>query len=355
MPLERVDRLVDALGGRLGEAVRANGDSILELRLRGGRPARMRLLGGRELELEVVDASRLRRILSALMENSLYAWEDELRQGYFTAAGGLRVGVCGKLRPGRDAVGDIASIGSACIRVPREARGCAEELARAIAGDRPSSALILSAPGLGKTTLLRDLVRVLSDDGWNVALADERREVAACREGLPLLDVGARTDVMDACPKAQAIPMLLRACCPDVVAADEIGGEGDMRAIRDAFRAGAAVLATAHAPDLDSALRRESVAPLIREGIFDWIVTLGPEPGRVKSVRRFEGSEYAEHCRELALSDGHPVTNPGSAGPGGELFNGIVRADSARSGRGGRPEVRAPQGNPEIDGEVDAC
>ena len=287
--MERADRLAEALGGTLGEAVRRNAETLTELRLRSGRPARLIRMGRSELTLETVEADRLRRILDRLMENSLYAWEDELRQGYFTAAGGLRVGVCGHMAPGRDSLGSLASIGSACIRFPREVKGCAAELKEMLAVDRPEGTLILSPPGLGKTTLLRDLVRMLSDAGWNVGLADERREIAACREGVPQLDVGARTDVMDACPKEKSIPMLVRSCAPDVIAADEIGSAGDMEAIRDAARAGATVIATAHAPDLETALRRKNIAPLLREGVFAWAVTLGPETGRVRSIRKIAG------------------------------------------------------------------
>ena len=287
--MERVDRLAEALGGTLGEAVRQNAETLTELRLRSGQPARLIRMGLPELTLEILETERLRRILNQLMENSLYAWEDELRQGYFTAAGGLRVGVCGHMSPGRESVGNLTSIGSACIRFPREVRGCAAELAEKLSRDRPAGALILSPPGLGKTTLLRDLVRILSDAGWNVGLADERREIAACREGVPQLDVGARTDVMDACPKERSIPMLVRSCAPDVIAADEIGSAGDMEAIRDAARAGAAVIATAHATDCEAALRRRNIAPLLREGVFDWVVTLGPDPGRIRSMRKIAG------------------------------------------------------------------
>ena len=274
---------------RSGEAVRNNAGTLTEIRLRSGRPARLIRMGLPELALETLEAERLRRILNHLMENSLYAWEDELRQGYFTAADGLRVGVCGHMSPGKESLGNLTSIGSACIRFPREVRGCAAELAKRLMEDRLAGTLILSPPGMGKTTLLRDLVRILSDAGWNVGLADERREIAACREGVPQLDVGARTDVMDACPKEKSIPMLVRSCAPDVIAADEIGSAGDMEALRDAARAGAAVIATAHASDREAALRRRNIAPLLREGVFDWVVTLGPEPGRVQSMHKMAG------------------------------------------------------------------
>lgn len=129
----------------------------------------------------------------------------------------------------------------------------------------------------------------------NVAVADERREIAACREGVPQLDVGSRTDVMDGCPKAEAMPMLVRACAPDLLVADEIGSRADAEAIRDAARCGVRVAATAHAGDLREALLRGQIAPLIRDGVFDWCAVLGPEPGKIKSLERWRG-EVVDAC-----------------------------------------------------------
>lgn len=283
------DRLAEALGGALGAAVRENALRVSELRLRSGRPARMELLGGDELSLAPVEAAELKRILNRLMENSLYAWEEELREGYFTAVGGLRVGVCGKMNAGRGGVESIAGIASVCIRIPREVRGCADALARRALADGPSSALILSPPGLGKTTLLRDFARIASEKGYNVAVADERREIAACLEGVPQLDVGSRTDVMDGCPKALSIPMLVRACAPQLLAVDEIGSAGDARAIREAARCGVAVAATAHAGNLDAAMRRKQIGFLLREGVFDWCAILGPGVGELREIRSLRG------------------------------------------------------------------
>lgn len=282
--MNQADRLADMLGGALGAAVRENAAALAELRLRSGRPARLILLDGGELSLAPVAQAELARILNRLMDNSLYACEEELHQGYFTSAGGLRVGVCGKMNAGRSGVDNLSSIGSACIRIPREARGCAEALAARVLEGGPSGALILSPPGLGKTTLVRDLARIASGRGLNVAVADERREIAACVEGVPQLDVGSRTDVMDGCPKAMSIPMLVRACAPDLLVADEIGGPGDAEAIRDAARCGVAVVATAHADGLAGAMRRSQIAPLIEEGVFRWCAVLGPRPGQIREI-----------------------------------------------------------------------
>lgn len=294
--MNTADRLAEALGGALGGAVRENAQRISELRLRCGRPARMKLTDGNELSLSVVGGAELRRILNRLMENSLYAWEEELKAGYFTAAGGLRVGVCGRMNADKGGVEGISGIASVCIRVPREIRGCAETLARRTLADGPSNVLILSPPGLGKTTLLRDYVRIASEMGYNVAVADERREIAACREGVPQMDVGSRTDVMDGCPKALSIPMLVRACAPQLMAVDEIGGAGDARALREAARCGVAVIATAHAVNPEAALRRRQIGYLLREGAFDWCATLGPGVGELREIRSLRRAGEVAGC-----------------------------------------------------------
>ena len=279
-----VDRLADCLGGETGALLRREADSVSELRLRCGQKTRLCRLDGTELAGPVLDTAALHRIIRRLCGDSLYAFEEELKQGYFTAQGGMRVGVCGKISVRSGAIQSVSEVASLCIRIPREIRGCGVSLAELLFGKGLSSALILSQPGMGKTTLLRDLIRIASDSGWNVAVADERRELAACWEGVPQMDVGPRTDVMDGCPKALALPLLIRACAPQLLAADEIGDAADAKALLDARRCGAAVLATAHAAGLKDALRRESLAAVLREGVFDRMVLLGPPPGRVRAI-----------------------------------------------------------------------
>lgn len=284
--MDQAAQLADMLGGELGQAVRRNADTIAELRLRCGCPARMRLISGEELSLERTDAAFLRRVLNRLMDNSLYAWEEDLRQGYFTTAGGLRVGVCGRMNAAENRCVNLSAISSACIRIPREMRGMGAAVAAQVFQEGLSSVLIISPPGLGKTTLLRDLARIAANTGFNVAIADERREIAACLEGVPQMDVGSRTDVMDGCPKALSIPLMLRACAPELIVADEIGGDGDAEALRDAVRCGVQVLATVHGRDRADARRRKCCGGLLREGLFRWCITLGPCVGQIREIVR---------------------------------------------------------------------
>ena len=272
----------DRLAAHLDKSISQNWYRLAEIRIRANRPARYRCIDGKELSGPVTDAQQVRKIVHMLMENSVYACEEELKEGYFTADGGCRVGVCGKMSVCSGKVIALNGIASACIRIPREKKGCADQLAVLNCG----SILILSVPGLGKTTLLRDFARQISDGGENVAIADERREIAACREGVPSLDVGCRTDVLDGCPKAMAIPMLVRACAPDWIIADEIGGEQDAEALRDAARCGVKIAATAHAANVEEAMLRRHVGALIEDGIFEYAAVLSGSLGHIAEIRK---------------------------------------------------------------------
>lgn len=274
--------LRDRLSLELGADVVQNWEMLSEIRIRSGQKIRYRLTDGTEIAGDVIGAQKLRRLTCSLMENSLYAREEELKEGYFTADGGCRVGVCGKLSILSGSVVEMNAIGSVCIRIPREIKGCAEVLTPYLR----ESVLVLSAPGLGKTTLLRDFARRASDAGMNVAVADERREICACVDGIPQLDVGSRTDVMDGCPKALAIPMLVRSCAPDLIVVDEIGSGTDAQAILDACRCGVHVAASAHASGIEDAMRRKNIAVLLENNVFERVVVLGKRPGHIAEIRK---------------------------------------------------------------------
>lgn len=275
--------LASFLEPALAGIVLEHGDRLCELRLRVERPAMLRLIDGSEVSGDVVTRAELHETAARMMEDSLYAREDELRQGYFTMTGGLRVGVCGSIGALNGAVRAISAVSSLCVRIPRQVPGCGEALWHGV----PESLLILSPPGLGKTTMARDVIRLASNAGFNVAVADERRELAACREGVPQFDLGCRADVMDNCPKHIAIPMLLRACAPDIIVVDEIGDARDAAALLEASRCGVYVVATAHAPSFEAA---EARFPGLMGSVFTCTALLGPRPGQLMQIRQYDSA-----------------------------------------------------------------
>ncbi len=218
-----------------------------ELRLRRGRRMTA-LIRGREygLGMDRVTEDDLRSVLETATCASLHAAGDKLIRGFVPAPGGVRVGVCGTAVMGRSGPEGMRDFSSLALRVPREVPGCADGVWEALTEGGFRSTLIVSTPGGGKTTLLRALIRRLSEAGYRLAVADERGEIADAYAGEPRFDVGPCTDVMSGIPKAEGIEMLLRVMNPQIVAMDEIAGPGDARALLEAVGCGVLLLATAH-------------------------------------------------------------------------------------------------------------
>lgn len=258
-----------------------------ELRVRAQKPVQLVFSQGDAL-VDMMSESECVRLLEALCDYSVYARDEELKRGYITLENGIRVGVSGRVAARGGKIDNLTHVTSFNIRIVREKRGCATHAVPLLlsAHARAVSTLIVSPPGAGKTTLLRDIARCLSDGECGatphkVCILDERGEIAGCRNGVPSLDVGQRTDVMDACPKAEGISMLVRSMSPDVVVTDEIGGSGDAAALMDAARCGVSVIASAHADGLKDALSRPRIAYLIENGGFKRLIAMQRDGSRL--------------------------------------------------------------------------
>lgn len=244
----------------------------------------------------IISKTALQEIFQHVCQYSPYAYEDEIKQGFLTVSGGVRIGMTGQVVMGKEGIKTIKHLNGFNIRIPHEVIGAADFILPVLyEKGQLCSTLILSAPGCGKTTLLRDLIRQVSDgnawsEGANISLVDERSEIAGCFQGIPQNDVGSRTDVLDACPKAIGMMLSLRAMAPQVIAVDEIGGSDDLEAIRLAASCGSKVLATIHGTDLDDVRRKEGIHQLLEDRLFARFVVLGKQPGQC-SVYSMTGEE----------------------------------------------------------------
>lgn len=288
---------ISVLPRRLREAASGLGDAE-ELHLRTGRPFTWAGPDGRETALlpggrrVLVTGEEIRMTLELATRASCHTAMGKLCAGYLPLQGGHRLGVVGtaELRDGR--IHAFRSVSALCLRIAHPVQNMADHLAAALFAREPAaSALLFSPPGGGKTTLLRELLRLASDRyGIRPSLADERGEVAALWEGEAQFDVGEHTDVLDGCPKAQGLLLLLRSMSPQLLAADEITAPEDVAALSQAANCGVPVLASAHAECWTELTRRPLYRRLLEERIFTHVVQISRKEGR----RHYELLELAE-------------------------------------------------------------
>lgn len=284
-------------------------DRLEEIRLRCGQPLMLKigdedwLLGqDGELHKEYADGYQvqeedIQRSILAISDNSLYAFAEEIRRGFITIPGGHRVGLAGQVVLAGEEVKTIKDFSSLSFRIAREIKDCSCSLLYPVYRQQmlPGSTLLLSAPRCGKTTILRDMVRNISWGGrWGppcqVSLIDERSELAGSYHGKIQMDLGPRTDVLDACPKALGMMMAIRALGPQVIVCDEIGRQADVEALQECVNAGVAVISSAHARDLAEARQRPLLKEILAAGAFKTVITLSRRqgPGTVEEIVRWE-------------------------------------------------------------------
>lgn len=250
-------------------------------------------------------------IMNQLSRFSLYRLEKELKEGYVTVAGGHRVGIAGAVNTVNGRVDKINHICFFNIRVAKQILGSAEQLMHNLYINGYGNTLIIGPPKSGKTTILRDLSRIVSS-GWGnhqavkVGVVDERSEIAAAINGIPQHDVGLRTDVLDGCPKTEGLMMFIRSMSPEVLIADEIGHLEDVNALIEAMNAGISVICTVHGNDLAQIKKRPSFQKIQFEQVFESVVVLDehPFPGSIKKVYRL--SKDGSMLMECDLSHENP-------------------------------------------------
>ncbi|WP_078552917.1 stage III sporulation protein AA [Bacillus alkalicellulosilyticus] len=235
-------------------------------------------------------------LLNQLSQYSLYAFEEELKRGYITIRGGHRVGLAGKVIIEQGQVKALKEISSYNIRVAKQKVGVANRLIPHLYEKRWLNTLIIGPPQTGKTTLLRDIARLISCGSipdkipsQKVGIVDERSEIAASVNGIPQHELGSRVDVLDGCPKAEGMMMLIRSMSPDVLIVDEIGRKEDAIAIQEAINAGVQLITTVHGFDMEDIEQRPIVKELLDIGAFERCIELTRTKG-VGTIRRIRNN-----------------------------------------------------------------
>lgn len=267
-------------------------DKLQEIRFRIGQPVEVLDSTRHVLCGEKVDRSELKEMLEYISGYSLYAFEEEISQGFITIPGGHRVGVAGHVVVEDGRVKNIRNISFINIRISREMIGCGEKVIAYIRAEGVlRNTLIISPPGCGKTTLLRDIVRLISGkcgdaQGKNVTVVDERSEIAGCYRGIPQNDLGCRTDVLDGCPKSEGMMMAVRSLAPEVIVVDEIGGKKDVQALRYVMNCGCSLIATAHGRDFQEIREKPELGEMVEEGLFQRCIILENSvgPGHIRDI-----------------------------------------------------------------------
>ncbi len=260
-------------------------DNLEEIRIRVNKPISF-LVSGKEtpsLTPLFLDKEKVEKIFHMITNYSYYSIEHDLQNGFITVPGGHRIGICGKAVLDKGRVKTLMDISSLNFRIARQKKGIADKIMPyLVKGTEFKSTIILSPPNCGKTTLLRDIVRILADDPkyiFKVGVVDERSEIAGCYGGVPQLDVGVRTDVLDSCPKRDGIIMMIRSMSPHIIATDELGKKEDIEALEYAITAGVKLLTTVHGTDYIDLIKKPYFDQILSLNLFKRLIILSNKNG----------------------------------------------------------------------------
>ncbi len=229
-----------------------------------------------------ITKNEIRETMEYISNYSLYAFEDEIKQGFITISGGHRIGLAGKIIVEDDGIRGMKHISFINIRLAHQVKGCADPVLPYLVNEKSDGiyhTLLISPPRCGKTTMLRDIIRQLSDGsqllkGMSVGVVDERSEIGACYMGIPQNDLGIRTDILDCCPKARGMMMLIRSMSPQIIAVDEIGSRQDLEAIDHVIGCGCKLIATVHGSSIEDIRNKPMLGELVQKKLFERYVIL---------------------------------------------------------------------------------
>lgn len=268
-------------------------EEIEEIRIRINRPIEMTMKGAPLFLSYITQPEDAVQLLNKISQYSIYTLEEELKRGYITISGGHRIGLAGKVILEDSKVKAIRDIASFNIRIAKEKIGIAERLTPYLFRGSWLHTMIVGPPQTGKTTLLRDIARIISSGSMEkgisackVGIVDERSEIAGCVNGIPQMSFGHRLDVLDACPKAEGMMMMIRSMSPDVLIVDEIGRREDAEAIQEAVHAGIKLMMTTHGATMEEIKNRPTLKGLIEQKIFQRFIILSRNngPGTVTHI-----------------------------------------------------------------------
>lgn len=278
-------------------------ENMQEVRIKVNKPLQV-YLGKNEIVTEyIITEEDIKIILKRMSNYSIYAFEEEIKNGYITIKGGHRVGICGSCVIDNNRVRTIKNIASLNIRICREVIGCADKIMPYIVdGEKVLNTIVISPPKCGKTTLIRDIARNFSNGfkvgyvkvlGKKVCIIDERSEIGGCSNGIPQMNVGIRTDVLDSCLKSMGIMMAIRSMSPDVIICDEIGTHKDMESILAAMNSGVNLITTIHGFGIEDLYKRSVFKEILDNDVFDRAIILSAskEVGKIEYIYDFNKKE----------------------------------------------------------------
>ena len=303
------DEIINSLSLNLREKIKTvPRDCIEEIRLRVNKPLiingnlkdyfydeKIKALSTKMDNAYIVTKEDVEQTFQIICKYSIHSFMDDIKKGFITLRGGHRVGIVGKAIVENGKVENIKHISSLNIRISKEVRNCSDKIMNQIIKNKTTinNTIIISPPQCGKTTLLRDIVRNLSNgnekfgfNGVKVALIDERNEIAGSYLGIPQMDVGIRTDIIETCPKDVGIMMVLRSMSPNVIVTDEIGNEKDIKALYTALNGGVGLITSVHGNSIEDIRNRKELKDLLDEELFKKVIILSAKrgPGTIEKI-----------------------------------------------------------------------